>query len=98
MRPEQDFDFADLLNDARANRGGNESENERERDERITKMVAKVGRWWYSSCYERPLLRNDKSIWQDETLLRECEKQGTSFRLLICCAQKPAQPRRTVSV
>jgi hypothetical protein len=63
-------------------------------DEGITKMVARVGRWWYSACYEQPLLENDKSVWQERGLLRECEKQGTSFRLLICCAQKPLQPRR----
>ena len=46
------------------------------------------------STEEQPLLGNDKSVWQERGLLRECEKQGTSFRLLICCAQKPLQPRR----
>jgi hypothetical protein len=64
-------------------------------DEGITKMVARVGRWWYSACYEqRLLLETDKSVWRERGLLRECEKQGTSFRLLICCAQKPLQARR----
>lgn len=71
----------------------------RANDEGITKMVARVGRWWYSTCYEQQLLETDKSVWREPGLLRECEKQGTSFRLLICCAQKPLQTRRrTVSV
>lgn len=93
-RRSQEFSFADLLEDARASQTGQSNGN----DENITKMVAKVGRWWYSTCYEKALLQTDNSIWNDN-LLRECEKQGTSFRLLICYAQKPAQTkRRTVSV
>lgn len=72
---------------------GNES------DEGITTMIAKVGRWWYSSCYETALPPSDHSIWRERGLLHECEVQRTSFRLLICCAQKPRQiRRRTVSV
>ncbi|KAF2461333.1 hypothetical protein BDY21DRAFT_278788 [Lineolata rhizophorae] len=71
-------------------------------DEGITKMVARVGRWWYSRCYESGVLPyNDlsQSIWADDALVRECEKRGTSFRLLICHAQKPmVARRRTVSV
>ena len=91
----KELNFADLLGDAR----DSQPESNRGSDEGITKMVAKVGRWWYESCYERPLLGSDKSIWADHRLLRECEKQGTSFRMLICYAQKPTQPRRrTVSV
>jgi hypothetical protein len=95
-RHSQEFSFADLLEDARASQIGPGKNN----DESITKMVAKVGRWWYSSCYEKSLLQsNDSSIWNEHGLLRECEKQGTSFRLLICHAQKPTQNRRrTVSV
>ncbi|TKA76867.1 hypothetical protein B0A49_04281 [Cryomyces minteri] len=87
--------FADLLKDQS---GGNNDEN-------ITKMIARVGRWWYSQCHETGVLttaRNGNasgSIWADEALLRECEKRGTSFRLLISYAQKPtATMRRTVSV
>lgn len=92
----QEFSFADLLEDARANQMETDT---RRNDEGITKTVAKVGRWWYSSCYERSLLPTDHSIWNDQTLLRECQQQGTSFRLLICHAQKPTQTRRrTVSV
>lgn len=91
----QEFSLADLLEDTRGNQFGSGKNN----DETITKMVAKVGRWWYSTCYEKALLPTDQSIWTDPTLLRECEKQGTSFRLLICHAQKPTQTRRrTVSV
>lgn len=91
----QEFSFADLLEDARAS----QIEPNKNNDEAITKMVAKVGRWWYSSCYEKTLLQTDNSIWHEPGLLRECEKQGTSFRLLICYAQKPPQTRRrTVSV
>lgn len=95
-RHSQEFSFADLLEDAKASQFGPGKTN----DDNITKMVAKVGRWWYSSCYEKSLLQSDdSSIWNDHGLLRECEKQGTSFRLLICHAQKPTQNRRrTVSV
>jgi hypothetical protein len=70
-------------------------------DESITKMVARVGRWWYTRCYEIPVLvdpSNDRSIWAERKLLRECQKQGTGFRLLIAYAQKPSEKRRTVSV
>lgn len=91
---EREFSFADLLEDTRNTQIGPKSS-----DEGITKMVAKVGRLWYSTCYETALLKSDRSIWDDQGLLRECEKQGTSFRLLICYAQKPTQARRrTVSV
>lgn len=95
-RHSQEFSFADLLEDARGGQFGGGKKN----DESITKMVAKVGRWWYTSCYEKPLLQSDNSsIWNERSLLRECERQGTSFRLLICYAQKPTQTRRrTVSV
>lgn len=83
--------FSDLLRD-----------QSQEGDEGITKMVARVGRWWYSRCYESLVLPNgdvSKSIWKDETLIRECEKKGTSLRLMVCCAQKPDCPvRRTISV
>ena len=68
----------------------------------ITKMVAKVGRWWWSRCYERALadeLPHDSSLWNDKALLKECVTRETGFKLLICYAQKPSNPRRrTVSV
>ena len=68
----------------------------------ITQMVAKVGRWWWSRCYEKAVLSTgdaEASIWGDRNVLRECEKRGTGFRLVVCYAQKPvAARRRTVSV
>ena len=81
-------------------------------DNGIADMVARVGRWWYSRCYESVVLPEagepgasnsgtmlETSIWRDEALVRECEKRGTSFRLLIGYAQKPeVGVRRTVSV
>ncbi|PGH17885.1 hypothetical protein AJ79_00784 [Helicocarpus griseus UAMH5409] len=70
-------------------------------DESITKMVAKVARWWYTRCYEAAILPNgnpDYSIWADRRVLRECQRRGTGFRLLIAYAQKPSEPRRTASV
>jgi len=91
QRQDEDVSFANLL---QKNRQSQIVEPGRANDEGITKMVARVGRWWYSMCYEQPLLETDKSVWQERGLLRECEKQGTSFRLLICCAQKPLQARR----
>ena len=82
-------------------------------DESITKMVSKVGRWWYSRCYEvgvlpPPTAADDddgeggeqrRSIWDDTQLLKECEKRETGLKLLICYAQKPVgMKRRTVSM
>ena len=69
----------------------------------ITKMAAKVGRWWWSRCYEAGITGESgdqgPSIWDDKALLKECEKRETGFKLLICYAQKPLNPRRrTVSV
>ena len=90
------FSFSDLLR----------AESKDGQDEGITRMVARVGRWWYSRCYESlVMLRSGeeadvgKSIWSDESLMRECEKRGTGLRLMVCCAQKPDCPvRRTISV
>lgn len=90
----QDRDSISFANLLQKNRQSQIVEPGRANDEGITKMVARVGRWWYSACYEQALLETDKSVWREHGLLRECEKQGTSFRLLICCAQKPAQARR----
>lgn len=71
-------------------------------DAGITKMVARVGRWWYLRCYEMMVLPDgdtSRSIFADAALLRECEKWNTSFKLLVCYAQKPIVPRRrTASV
>ncbi|OJD27109.1 hypothetical protein ACJ73_01493 [Blastomyces percursus] len=70
-------------------------------DESIAKMVAKVARWWYTRCYEAAIIPDgnpDYSIWADRRVLRECQRRGTGFRLLIAFAQKPSEPRRTASV
>ncbi|KAL9011425.1 MAG: hypothetical protein Q9173_003725 [Seirophora scorigena] len=70
----------------------------------VTDMVSKVGRWWYERCYE---CNGDEEhgdagggrIWDDATLLRECEGRKTGLKLLVAYAQKPARPkRRTISL
>ncbi|KAL7795063.1 hypothetical protein V8C37DRAFT_55156 [Trichoderma ceciliae] len=59
-------------------------------DEGITNMVSRVGRWWYSRCYENATGNSSrKSIWNDKALLRECEELGTSLKLMVCCARAP---------
>ena len=60
----------------------------------IAKNLAKVGRWWFSSCYEAGVRG---SIWNDKALLAECEARETGFRFLLCYAQKPVHKRRTRS-
>lgn len=75
-------------------------------DEQITKTVAKVGRWWYSTCYEEMVAdtkstaaEGQSSLWATPGLTREMERHGTCLRLLICYAQKPdCSKRRTASV
>jgi len=72
-------------------------------DEQITKTVARVGRWWYSTCYEEMIAGTNgseaNSLWATPGLIREMERKGTSLRLMICYAQKPVSTkRRTASV
>ncbi len=58
--------------------------------------LAMVGRWWFTRCYEMiklPYGDSERSIWNDEALLEECEKRETGFKLLLCYAQKPADPK-----
>ena len=73
-----------------------------EGDEGITKMVAKVGRWWYTRCYELGVMPDGdvaRSIFNDSSLLAECEKWNASFKLVVAYAQKPVVGRRrTASV
>ncbi|KAF2741342.1 hypothetical protein EJ04DRAFT_2286 [Polyplosphaeria fusca] len=102
-QPKPEVSFSDLLNTQTSSEST---------DDGITDMVARVGRWWYSRCYESLVLPEagepgastsgnllETSIWRDESLIKECEKRGTSFRLLIGYAQKPeVGVRRTVSV
>jgi SAM-dependent methyltransferase len=101
--PKPEVSFSDLLN---------ASSTSESNDNGITDMVARVGRWWYSRCYESLVLPEagepgaaasgnllESSIWRDEDLINECEKRGTSFKMLIGYAQKPEiGVRRTVSV
>ncbi|KAL3425212.1 hypothetical protein PVAG01_04493 [Phlyctema vagabunda] len=71
-------------------------------DEGITRMVAKVGRWWYTRSYEMGVMPDgdfSRSIFTDPLLLDECEKWNTNFKLVVAYAQKPVVPRRrTASV
>lgn len=65
------------------------SDNSATADETITKMVARVGRWWYTKCYENAADDMEMSMWSDKRLLRECEQLGTSFKLMVCCGRAP---------
>ncbi|KAG5948389.1 hypothetical protein E4U53_006310 [Claviceps sorghi] len=57
-------------------------------DESITKIVTRVGRWWYTRCYESVTgPKQEKSIWDDRSLLSECEQYRTSLKLMVCCAR-----------
>lgn len=61
----------------------------------LAKSLAMVGRWWFTSCYEMVTLPYgdlERSIWNDDALLEECERRETGFKLLLCYAQKPANP------
>jgi len=93
-----DVDFAELIKDQSP-----------EGDEGISNMVARVGRWWYSRSYETGVAisggsggtttTTTASMWHDKALLKECEQRRTTFKLLICYAQKPlVETRRTASV
>ncbi|TLS25500.1 hypothetical protein PpBr36_07543 [Pyricularia pennisetigena] len=66
-------------------------------DESITKMVAKVGRWWFSRCYENGVL-GANSMWNDRCLLGECEEWGTSLKLMVCHARVPDARTRVASI
>ena len=61
----------------------------------LAKSLAMVGRWWFTRCYEMstlPYRDLERSMWNDEALLEECEKRETGFKLLLCYARKPADP------
>ncbi len=89
--PKEEMSLADMMKDE--SRAG---------DEGITKMVAKVGRWWYTRCYETATIPDgdvSRSIFNDSQLLRECETWNASFKLVVAYAQKPVVGRRrTASV
>lgn len=89
--------------DGKQERGGNFSLSElvtdhsATSDEKITKMVAKVGRWWFTRTFEWAVLPGGdlkKSIWGDKRVLHECKVRGSGFKLLIAYAQKPMEMRR----
>ncbi|CAI4212927.1 unnamed protein product [Parascedosporium putredinis] len=75
-------------------------------DESIAKMVSKVGRWWYSRCYESvvapgsgsPSGSKKTSIWSDKALMAECEELGTSLKLMVCYARIPDKGNRVASI
>ncbi|KAF5545626.1 hypothetical protein FMEXI_6015 [Fusarium mexicanum] len=68
------------------------SDNSPLADEGITKMVSRVGRWWYTRCYENAAENpSGKSIWSDKALLSESEELGTSLKLMVCCARAPLE-------
>ncbi|RGP79482.1 hypothetical protein FLONG3_2388 [Fusarium longipes] len=68
------------------------SDNSPLADEGITKMVSRVGRWWYTRCYENAAENTSgKSIWSDKSLLSESEELGTSLKLMVCCARAPLE-------
>ncbi|KAK0626434.1 hypothetical protein B0T14DRAFT_103961 [Immersiella caudata] len=71
-------------------------------DESITKMVAKVGRWWYTRCYESaaapaPFAGTRGGLWNDKPLLAECEEWGSSLKLMVCHARVPDDARVRVA-
>ncbi|KAI0540061.1 hypothetical protein GGR58DRAFT_499468 [Xylaria digitata] len=66
-------------------------------DKNITKMVSKVGRWWYNRCYEAPTGMSS-SIWHDRALLAECEEWATSLKLMVCHARVPETRGRFASI
>ncbi|KAI1370887.1 hypothetical protein F4677DRAFT_457544 [Hypoxylon crocopeplum] len=66
-------------------------------DENITNMVSKVGRWWYNRCYETSTGMTT-SIWNDKSLLAECEEWGTSLKLMVCHARMPEARGRVASI
>lgn len=68
-------------------------------DESITKMVAKVGRWWYDRCYESVApAPGGRSMWSDPALLSECEEWRTTLKLMVCHARMPDARGRLASI
>jgi hypothetical protein len=70
-------------------------------DESIAQSVAKVGRWWYSRCYESSAgvgPSSKGSLWRDKALLAECEEWGTSLKLMVCHARVPDGRGRVASI
>lgn len=85
-RTKDERSLAEMMND----------ESERG-DANITKMVAKVGRWWYNRLYETSTGMKT-SIWRDRTLLAECEECDTRLKLMVCYAKMPETKTRLASI
>ncbi|PWW72843.1 hypothetical protein C7212DRAFT_366264 [Tuber magnatum] len=64
-------------------------------DEVHSGVLARVGRWWYTRCYERVITSQGeamrRSMWNERGLLRECEERKTAFRMLVAYARKPVK-------
>lgn len=64
-------------------------------DEVNSGVLARVGRWWYTRCYERVITSQGeamkRSMWNERGLLRECEERETAFRMLVAYARKPVK-------
>ena len=59
-------------------------------DTRTAKMVGPVSCWWHARCYgSASSLNVTTGIWSDKALLKECERMGTSFNLMLCCGRAP---------
>ncbi len=95
QRENEELSLTDLLRSSTSSTTAVVGLDRAEVDESITKMVAKVGRFWYSRCYENIVAGNrGDSIWQDRKLLEECEAWNSSFKLVVAYAQKPVMGRR----
>lgn len=66
---------------------------DREAETMSVAVMASVGRWWYTRCYERIITAEGevmrRSMWNDRTLLRECGMRKTAFKMLVAHARKP---------
>lgn len=66
---------------------------EREAETMSVAVMASVGRWWYTRCYERIITAEGevmrRSMWNDRMLLRECGARKTAFKMLVAHARKP---------
>jgi len=71
-------------------------------DAKIGKIVARTARTWWQHCFEATVITDGnlaRSIFADKTVLSECKRRGSSFKLLIAYAQRPVfeTRRRTMS-
>lgn len=73
-----------------------QSQVEKEAEAMGVAVMASVGRWWYTRCYERIITAEGevmrRSMWNDRALLRECGMRKTAFKMLVAHARKPLKP------